>query len=195
MSRSSTLSRRGLLAGIPAVTAVTTSPLVAAEARLAETLSSGQDAELIELGSQMDAIFRRYYELRTIADPVQEEFGEQFEPHREAAQRGEITGERMIEIRDQLMAALKCGDESLDDINGRLMDFTDAYDRLADRIMELPAQTSAGLAVKARCAAFVCEHMWSDDAPWDLFLARKALEAVITLAGDRLPWDLVEALS
>jgi hypothetical protein len=46
-------------------------------------------------------------------------------------------------------------------------DMTDAMDAPARRIMALPAFTPAGLAIRARAAAFACDHSYREDEPHD----------------------------
>lgn len=52
-------------------------------------------------------------------------------------------------------------------------------------ILALPATTLAGLAVKARQAAFYASSYWNDsdeDADWDMLLVRKLIDNVIAVA-------------
>jgi hypothetical protein len=54
--------------------------------------------------------------------------------------------------------------------------------------MALPAYTLAGLAVKARTAAFECYHLWDetyDGCDWDTLHARSLIAAALLLVGDR----------
>src|ERR1019366_9066045 len=52
-------------------------------------------------------------------------------------------------------------------------------------IVAIPATTIAGLAVKARLAAFANEGCWDDsdeDADWEVLVVRKLVDAVIRVA-------------
>jgi hypothetical protein len=66
-------------------------------------------------------------------------------------------------------------------------DITDAMDEPARKIMALPAVTIAGLAVKAKAAAFACSHFYRAerlrDADWDHQHVRTLIDAVLVMAG------------
>ncbi len=183
------ISRRKLLASAPAAAAIGVPSVATALGGLA----AGDDDELLALGRQMEPVYSRFYELNKITRPLWEEYNELLSPYLEACKARKITDKRLLEIIGELQTSLKHGDETLESLAKQMDDLTEATDQPFRRIIALPAHTLAGVAVKAKSAAFACEHFFfeeEDDADWDHKLARSVIKAVLALAGERLPWDI-----
>jgi hypothetical protein len=172
-------SRRSILIRAVAGTAATAIPVAAS------SLVGGQpDDELLALGRECDALYARYFELRTAMAPHWEEYHRRRELLKAAERRGELDS---ATFTDQLMRIMEdCGIA-----NDGLDDLTDAMDAPHRRIMAVSVHTVEGLAIKARAAAFSCEHFWDvsfADADWDRKHVRSLVEAVLMLAGQPLPF-------
>ena len=68
----------------------------------------------------------------------------------------------------------------------------------AHRMFVLPARGLAGLAVKARLAAYEDDQLWAvpfDDLDWEKKFVRNLIEEVLALAGQPLPFAAPEEIS
>jgi hypothetical protein len=140
---------------------------------------AGHDLELLKLGRQLDLLAQRWEAAR-----------QRFIPVNEAHERllAQWKQEHPGYNKDQIMAAyieieniLREGvgehpDEAMDEVDG-----------VSRAIVAIPATTIAGLAVKARLAAFA--NYWDDsdkDAQdWDVLTMRNLVDAVIRLASSK----------
>jgi predicted ATP-grasp superfamily ATP-dependent carboligase len=69
---------------------------------------------------------------------------------------------------------------------------------LAEKIMNTPAHTLAGLRAKALHAVHACVHLWDEpsvDLDWDKEAARSLIEAACALTGLPVPVERVEEAS
>ena len=140
------------------------------------TAKAHADAELIALGAEFDRLEAAFH----IAD--------ERERPRDAAYCRALaemppgsTNEQYAERLRQV--SLELGPTTKPDAD----DITDAMDVPMRRIMTLPATTLAGLAVKARVTRFACSHFYRDndhDTDWDVLIARKLIDAVLTFCGE-----------
>jgi hypothetical protein len=166
------LSRRrllGRLATSAAAGAVLTPAALAA--------GSSDDAELLALGKQCDALYAEHEDLEAKLEPRMREYRYRMEA------RYHDTG---YAERVQLELGIK---EELD----RQEAISEVLQAPVHQISGLPAHTLAGLAVKARSAAFYWSQLWNgpiddDDAPED-HAVRALVAAVLAMAGEPLPFD------
>jgi hypothetical protein len=166
-----TLTRRAALTSVAAV-AVATIPALAQG-------GAHSDAELIELGRQLDELLAVQADAIRRAQPnwdawkdVLRKFGE-----RHAAGEGHITNQEYIAAGQEVDRQCPIAFPHPDDVN-------DAMYPISCRIMALPAHTLAGLAVKAKLAKDGCANFWDkpfDDADWDHKVVRTLIDAVLRL--------------
>jgi hypothetical protein len=170
-SYNGSLSRRGMIGAAGAVVA---SAAVSVPSALA---GDHPDAELIELGRQLEPIIQRIENRRAKIEQIHEAgYDEKFEQLRAEYRQG---NEQAFGCLNELQKELGL-DVLLRPNDGDL----DAMDPILRAILETPAATVAGLAVKARSASFVCSHWDQSDADieWDQLHARSLIEAVLSLA-------------
>jgi hypothetical protein len=180
-----TTSRRALLAGAPSIAAVALTAGAAVNClAAARATSSAADAELLSVGAQFDAIYSSFTDLLAEMKPLREECDRRLEPFLGAM----ILGDRDVDIvapSDEIEKEL-----GLDECHLRLDAINEAMDAAVRRIIELPASTLPGLAVKARMAATKCRHFWrapEEELDYDNRAARALIESVLATAGSILP--------
>jgi hypothetical protein len=140
---------------------------------VASEFLTGDDLELLKLGRQLDLLAQRYEAARQRFIPVNE-------AHKKllAKWRQEHPGYN----DDQVMAAyIEIENVLTEGIGEHADDVMNEVDGVSRAIVAIPATTIAGLAVKARLAAFAND--WDDsDNDWDVLTVRKLVDAVIRLA-------------
>jgi hypothetical protein len=164
-------SRRAVLAGIPAALL----PVAAVSA------IPSPDAELIELGKQMDHLIATYEDARRRSKPNWDAWNAvlaKFGARHDATPGLHITNEEYIEAGAQVDRDFPIAFPTTDDV----MDKTEDPSR---RIMALPAYTLAGLAVKAKVAKFGCSHIYRQNdeyEDWDRMTMRSLIDGVLAAA-------------
>jgi hypothetical protein len=134
------------------------------------------DAELIELGRQLDPIIQRIKNRRAKIEQIHAAgYDKKFERLRAEYRQG---NEHAFGCLDELQKEL-----GLDVLLRANDDDLDAMDPILRAILEIPAATIAGLAVKACSASFVCSHWDESDADieWGQLHARSLIEALLSL--------------
>jgi hypothetical protein len=168
-------SRRALLARAPAVAALA----LAVPASALAGVVTGGDTELLALGERLDWLVAeeaRIYELER--------------PYRDAFER--VIDEMKAEGRPHSTEEWEARLRPVENLRTAPTsdDLTDQMDAPMRRIMELPAYTLAGLAVKARTTAEACSLVYRADdvadAEWDDMHIRHLIAAVLTMAGQPL---------
>jgi hypothetical protein len=138
---------------------------------------SGHDLELLKLGRQLDLLVQRYETAR-----------QRFIPVNDAQKRlmAKWCQAHPGYNNDQLMAAyIEIEKDLSEGIGEHPDDAMNDVDGVSRAIVAIPATTIAGLAVKARLAAFANEGSWDDsdeDADCEVLTVRKLVDAVIRLA-------------
>jgi hypothetical protein len=121
------------------------------------------DAELVALGQKFEAFSTKLAELVVL-------------------QRQEVeTLNRMVERGEQLN-----GDCMISPSVERIEALLRLLEPIERAIMAIPAMTVVGLGVKARHAAHVLSHYWTDSPEsldWDAQAVRRLIEATCTVAG------------
>jgi hypothetical protein len=170
-------SRRALLTSAVAAAALTGAAGVDMAAIAA---NHGNDAELLQLGRKMDALSTQYWRILELDAPWREGYNALVDEFRQRHKDGEKPNGA------EFLARLKEIEDRYRQTNPSADDVTDAMDGPARRIMALPAHSIAGLAVKARAAAFACSHFYGSefrDADWDHMHVRTLIDAVLAMAG------------
>ena len=156
-----TTSRRAVLAGGASVAALSV-PVIAAPIH--------PDAELLALGERFDALVKLYEDAEVRSEPSDSAFARGIEKLRETVPNSD---EAWQELFDRIEREFPVAYPKCDDV-------TDLMDKPSDRIMELPAFTPEGLAVKARLARFACDHLWRrNEDGWDDKAVRQLVEAAM----------------
>src|SRR5436190_6780189 len=163
-----------------ALTAAATLPAIAVPEALAAT--NNPDQELIELGSQFDVLERQFHDTAEKVRSRNNAFYQMLK---------EDTEPRSYEHDDEIWHRLdqEFGPEPKPDCE----DICEAIGPLELLIMELPAFTLTGLAVKARIAQFECSRFYDkadDDADLDHRSARELIDSVLE-AAQRAPRRLI----
>ena len=138
---------------------------------------AGRDLDLLKLGRQLDLLVQRYETARQRFIPVNEAHKRLIAKWCQAhpGYNNDQVSAAYCEIYDDLREGIG---EHPDDAMGEV-------DGVSRAIVAIPATTIAGLAVKARLAAFANEGCWDDsdeDADWEVLVVRKLVDAVIRLA-------------
>jgi hypothetical protein len=131
-----------------------------------------EDAELIALGGQLDALVIEFHKSAKAWDAV-----EQARRRVLLALPESPSGEERYDLAEREVPD-PVGIRHTDDISNSM-------NNVWLKIMGLPAFTIAGPGVKARLAAFSCEHFYDKDddlAEWDHLGARQLIDAVLKLA-------------
>lgn len=169
MSTSRTIDRRALvttaLAGATAIAATAIATRQAA--------SAGADAELLELGKQLDALMARYELAQERWRPHSKAWARELAKMRETVPNSQEAWDAAWARVD---AAYPIDHETPDDVLA-------GADDLCLAITELPATTIEGLGVKARLTRF--NRMWDsswDGGDWEHMAVRQLVEAVEALA-------------
>lgn len=148
--------------------------------------SSGPDAELVELGNRLAALFPEYARLLSLSN----ELGDR--AHQLAYERtghDPSAGPKCSKVEgDRWMAAFFAASSEVgwDDVERQQEPIFKAADELAHRIEALPAGTVAGLAAKALSAGFVQPNLWDEpfnELDWDKSRTRGLIEATLATAG------------
>jgi len=158
--------------------------------------AASSDTELVELGKQLDALYRRARELGEMLDPFYREeqqkmleFEDEHGGRRAFFNRyggklgGDMWMDKKIEIERAFGPVFATAEIEHDQTY-------DAIAALARRVMELPAHGLAGLAVKARGAMRENERLWDRpiaDLDWPDEFLRDIIESVLKMAGEPLP--------
>jgi hypothetical protein len=170
-------TRRALLAGAPAAAAGALAAGTAVNAVAAATT----DGELLELGRRMDALTAEYWRIHALDRPWIEAYNALVDEFRRRDKEGSVPDGAAF------LAEMKEIEDRYRQTNPSADDMTEAMDKPARRIMALPAFTPAGLAVKARAAAFACSHFYQEeelhDADWDHQHVRTLIDGVLAMAG------------
>jgi hypothetical protein len=184
-SSSASFSRRGIISAAGAVAA---SAAVSMPSALA---ADHPDAKLIELGQQLDPIVRRIESGREKIKKIHSQgYDERFDALRAEWRRrceaGNPDDTDWMSRIDDLQR-----EYGMDVLLSAADDNYDALDPILNAIIEIPAVTVAGLAVKARATAAVTRgsERWDDDDPdLDVLHLRSLIQAVLSLAetGGRL---------
>jgi hypothetical protein len=177
-TRRTTTTRRALLRTAPAAGA----GLLAAGTTVNAVAAATADAELLELGRRMDALTTEYWRIHELDAPWREAYNALVEDFRRRHTEGLAPDGAafLVEMKD-IEDRYRQNNPSADDL-------TDAMDTPSRRIMALSAFTPAGLAVKARAAAFACDHFYREeelhDADWDHQHVRTLIDGVLAMAGE-----------
>jgi hypothetical protein len=140
------------------------------------------DAELLELGRRMDALTAEYWRIHELDAPWREAYNALVDDFRRRHKEG-LTPDSAA-----FLAEMKDIEDRYRQNNPSADDMTDAMNEPSRKIMALPAFTPAGLAVKARAAAFACSHFYREefhDADWDHMHVRTLIDATLVMAGQR----------
>lgn len=190
---SKTLSRRAALAGALSLTP--------AAAVAAMPIGADPDAELIAIGEQLAPLYERELELRAFLIPHRDNWHDlilaashdidRMQRDGDTRTREELSKLRYREVdllwqeykrqRPEFVAA--------DEEQERLFH---PMDDLHRRMFALPARSLRGLAVKARAAAYEYSSLWAvpfKDLDWDSMFLRHAIEELLALAGEELPFE------
>jgi hypothetical protein len=127
------------------------------------------DAELLELGRKFDARVALYEEARRRWEPNWEA------KERAVAAKPGCTAMEMFAIHAQIDREIPVADPHPDDF------FDRDLEALQHRIMDMPAHTPAGLAVKARVVRFAVPDYWDapeKDRDWDKRMVTKLVDAL-----------------
>src|SRR6266446_401181 len=189
-------TRRQLLAQIPAV-AVAGGAVMTTTA--AVPIGADPDAELIALGEEATALYERRFELDNLTASYDAEHSERlYEGCRQISE---------LQRRGEVKAAHDLAG-TLDKEEKRLRPrYVEAAHEVADRItvalaapqhrmFMLPARGLAGLAVKARLAAYEHDQLWAvpfSDLDWDKQFVRNLIDEVLALAGEPPPFEAPNA--
>jgi hypothetical protein len=140
--------------------------------------AEGDDAELLALGAALDKLYLRHAEASAADWALVEEADRRMAPH---LARYDL--DRSVDLWELTKATwTEVGRDGRE-----VHQITDAMDAPVDRVMQLPAHTVEGLAVKARAAAFYCSHFWEDD-DFDKRIICSFVESFLALAGRSLPF-------
>ena len=140
---------------------------------------AGHDLELLKLGRKLDLLAQRYEAARQRFIPVNE-------THKKLLAQWKKAHPGYND--DQIMAAyIEIETVLREGVGEHPDDAMDEVDGVSRAIVAIPATTIAGLAVKARLAAFANDWDDSDkDAEdWDVLTMRKLVDAVIRLASSK----------
>ena len=137
-----------------------------------------QDAELLALGKQFDALEIEYREERIRNAGYYE--AEQAALRRMRDHQARLSNGEFAALFDKEMeGAPKQSHPTWEEI-------VDRMDPVQRRISKLPAKTLEGLKVKARSAKQACSHFWEaenlDDAGWDHRIARTTIDAILAIS-------------
>jgi hypothetical protein len=173
----SNLSRRTLVAGAAAISAVVALPAAA----LADP--TGSDAELLKLGAELARIGKEWLAQRAVDASDHALFEARCEaaglpPIEPVSTADEEKWEEWRAYEDKRLALLQSRDPDLlvwGDINDRMYD-------IIDKVFEHPPQTLAGLAVQAH-ALVLSRSEWWDGYEDNQREARSFLENFCTFAG------------
>ncbi len=173
----SNTTRRALLRAAPAAGA----GLLAAGTTVNAVAAATADAELLELGRRMDALTAEYWRIQELDAPWREAYNALVDDFRRRHKEG------LAPDGAAFLDEMKAIEDRYRQQNPSTNDMTDAMDKPSRRIMELPAFTPAGLAVKARATAFACDHFYREeelhDADWDHQHVRTLIDGVLAMAG------------
>jgi hypothetical protein len=179
-------SRRGILAGVAASLAA--GAALNAAALVKARSATPDDADLIALGRQLDKLIDRHEILGARYD---EQWGAGYGARYQALRKEladanrndlagmEVAGDKFMSEVEELQREF-----GIDDLLEGMDAQTDAMCPIQNAILGSTAVTLAGLAVKARSAAFACSHFWNEndtDADWDIQHARSLIDAVLAL--------------
>jgi hypothetical protein len=138
---------------------------------------AGRDLELLRLGRQLDLLVQRFETARQRFIPVWEAHtlcGKWLQAHPGCAE-DQVTAAYLEILGDLSEGMGEHPDDVMNEVSG-----------VSRAIVAIPATTIAGLAVKARLAAFANDGSdWNEsdeDADWEVLCARKLVEAVIGVA-------------
>jgi hypothetical protein len=180
------ISRRKLLASAPAVAAVG----MPAVASALSGFPGDPDAELLALGAELDAFYPEYLTSGTAANAASETAWIEAERSLGFKREDDVTPElleTMFGVRE------KSGAEAIIDKDQAI---TGHVDEIHRKIIELPAHTLAGIAVKARAGAMLMlSDLWSEpaiDMDYDKFVMRRLIESILESAGIELPFEVDE---
>jgi hypothetical protein len=169
---SKTLNRRTALALVASLPATTVPAAALGNIR--------PDAELIALGKQFDALDRQYTDARRRQDPIDKAFRRLIHTHR-PNQPSTLSDERAFYQGLWDQAEAECGGP----VKPHPDDISEQIGPLTTTIIDIPASTIEGLAVKARVARHACWHFYEtsdEDADWDHQMARGLIDAVLKAA-------------
>jgi hypothetical protein len=135
--------------------------------------AAGSDAELLALEQQFEPLYAEYLALRTHAHAIHDQIESSMKARSTSLGARVMWGEQ-VESAAAARQAL-CALFDSDDILGRCEALDEAIFPIADAIDSVNAATLAGLAVKARSAAYACSELWEET----LFAADDLHKAVI----------------
>lgn len=134
--------------------------------------SSAPDAELIELGEQMEKFYAAYWDAHRRSQPNWEARRREINKW---SGRTHVSNEEYELMHARVDSEYPIANPSCDDV-------MDACADTSERVLKLPARTLAGLKVKARLAKFTCSQLWDepdDRVDWDELVLRDLIDAVI----------------
>jgi hypothetical protein len=149
------------------------------------------DAELMEVGERLIALYERETELQETLAP----YSEAFDEHMCNVVCKGTDKEHRRKLYDELMQALGPEFIAATAEHTRIVEAMDEPER---RMFALPARTVDGLALKAVCAAYQNSELWSApfrDLDREECFFRGLIEAVLVFAGRPLPFATLSALS
>ena len=155
-----------------------TSAIVAVTLPATAVKIAGEDRELLSLGAALDDLYSRFAVSNAADLALVEEGDRQMAPH--VAKYELDRGVDLWELTKATWAEV--GRDGLE-----VQQIGEAMDAPMNRVMSLPAQTVAGLGVKAKVAAFACSHFWNDD-DYDKKAVCSFIESVLAFAGQGLPF-------
>jgi hypothetical protein len=185
MKTKSELSRRTAVVGALA--------LAPAAATAAMPIGADPEAELMEVGRELLALYEQRTVVDKIAAPMVYEFYERVHALRrtfDEARRngGERAVNELFKIKDaEMREALG---PQFDTVTKEQEMLSEAIDPLARRMLALPVHTVRGVALKAVFAAYDNPNLWhcpSKDLDQPEEFVRHLIEAVLALAGYELP--------
>jgi hypothetical protein len=160
--------------------------------RIAAMLSAGPeqsqsppialDAALLALGCEHDRLEQKYRAADEKCRPLYEELKQR---HKQwTTETPKHTNQDSTAARDRF--ADEIGITAIEERGEHTDDIINEMDPIARAIMAIPANTFAGLAVKAKVAAFNASDYWDEtdeDCDWDKLCIRNLIDSVFRAAG------------
>jgi hypothetical protein len=175
MAKLESASRRSVVKGAAALAAL---------AIPAAAVAVGDDAELLRLGAELDALYPLKVETReacaAMCDAADDEVDRRlgFSP-RQGFKMTDEQGEQYMAVAREVYAT------GADAAVWRDTAVWETVDVIHGKILNLPAHTAAGVAVKARALAMFYQwNLWQEERPddWGDQILRDLIEAVCKLA-------------
>lgn len=139
------------------------------------------DLELLALGREHERMAQQFKAAHQRLAPLNTELNRRLGEWRATA--AVRTDDEIIKARQRISDEL--GISRIAERGEHTDDIANVMDPIARAIMEMPATTLGGLAVKAKVAAFNASGLWDDpaeDCDWDTYCLRKLIEDVLQAA-------------